>query len=136
MEVTQQPSIFEMAWPTQDNHLLLSIVMTTLVLLCGNWMSLACTFIAMILSCSVSIAGGGGGGGGGARGQGGRGQGGGLIKDILYNQTLHLLKRDCNLMDPLKVLMKPTNQKSLLKLHYINENAISQNSLQNNQRYY
>eukprot|EP00731_Ephydatia_muelleri_P025568 Em0017g651a len=53
MEVKQQPSIFEMAWPTQDNHLLLSIVMTTLVLLCGNWMSLACTFIAMILSCSA-----------------------------------------------------------------------------------
>ena len=70
MEVTQQPSIFEMAWPTQDNHLLLSIVMTTLVLLCGNWMSLACTFIAMILSCSVSM-------GGGQRGGGGRGQGAG-----------------------------------------------------------
>ena len=71
MEVKQQPSIFEMAWPTQDNHLLLSIVMTTLVLLCGNWMSLACTFIAMILSCSVSMAGGGGGGGGQGAGHSG-----------------------------------------------------------------
>ena len=52
-EVEQQPSLFEMAWPTVDNHLLLTIIMTTLVLLCGNWMSLVCTFIAMLLSCSA-----------------------------------------------------------------------------------